>query len=123
MALKDPFAQECLEAIQAIGPVTARSMFGGCGFYWNGVFFAVIAEPGRLHFKGDGETVAVYEAAGASQWVWDGDPTRGPVAMKYWAPPGEVWKDAEALRDWSALGVAAGLRTAGKKGGGRRKKG
>ena len=114
MALKDPFAQDCLEKLQELGPVTAKAMFGGYGFYWDGVFFAVVAEPERLHFKTDEQSVGEFESAGAEQWIIDGGPTMGPGAMKYWSPPGEFLENREELRRWVELAVEAGRRSAKK---------
>lgn len=115
MALKDPFAQECLEKMQAIGTVTARAMFGGYGFYYDGVFFAVIAEEGKLHFKADEESVGEFELVGAEQWVYDGHPGKPPTGMPYWCPPGDFLNDPAELKRWMDLGLAAGRRKAASK--------
>lgn len=90
-------------------------MFGGYGFYFEDVFFAVIVEDGRLHFKADDLTVGKFEAAGAEQWIWEGDLERGPVRMNYWSPLGDVLEDLGVLETWVRLAVEAGRRGAGKK--------
>lgn len=117
MALKDPFAQMCLERLQVLGTVTARAMFGGYGFYCDGLFFAGIMEEGRLFIKTDKETAGIFEEAGARQWIWDGDPRKGPTAMAYWSPEGDWLDDPAEIVKWGKLGVEAATRAAAKKGG------
>lgn len=115
MALKDPFAQEVVEKLGVLGVISGKAMFGGWGFYCEGVFFAGIMEERRVFLKADGETEALFREAGAKQWIWDGDPSRGPVAMKYWSPEGDWLDDPAEVMKWGTLGLEAGQRSALKR--------
>ncbi len=53
------FEDRILDRLAALGEVTSRPMFGGHGFYWRGVIFA-IAHGDRLYLKVDARSKADY---------------------------------------------------------------
>ena len=100
------------EIFTVLGPVTIRRMFSGKGVYCRGVIIA-IAYGGELRLKADLLTTPAFEAAGATQWVYEG--RRGPVAMPYWSIPPEAYDDADLMAGWVRLALAAGLRAQASK--------
>jgi hypothetical protein len=55
MKADDPFPARITSLLMPLGPVRARSMFGGCGIFLDDLMFALIAWD-RLYFKVDDET-------------------------------------------------------------------
>lgn len=96
-----------LEQLGRVARVSARSMFGGVGIYADGLFFALIADD-TLYFKVDASTRPDFEAAGSAPFR----PYDDHRTMSYYAVPGDILEDADALRPWveAALRVAAAAR-------------
>jgi DNA transformation protein and related proteins len=95
------------ELLSAIGPISVRRMFGGTGYYAEGVMIALEAYD-ELYLKVDAETKARFAAAGGRPFVYDGKGKQ--MAMSYWTVPDEAMDAAEAMRPWAALALAAALR-------------
>ncbi len=112
--LPPPFVSQCLLLLTPLGPVTPRAMFGGWGFFLDGVMIALIARD-QLYFKVDGETVERFAAAGSEPFVYGGKIK--PIAMSYWRAPEGSLDDPQAMLPWGALAVAAARRAATKKAG------
>ena len=101
------------EALEPLGSVTMRKMMGGATLYLDGTIFAILGE-GEIWFKADDETNAVWDAEGCERFsvtFKDGKTD----TMNYRRGPLDVYDDPEAMRRWTALAVAAGLRAASKK--------
>ena len=101
------------EALAPLGEVTGRSMMGGRTLYCDGIVFAIIADD-ELCFKSDKESDAIWDEAGAERFVYaikDGV----PQTMNYRRAPGDVHDDADAMRHWAAIAIAAGRRVKPKK--------
>lgn len=101
------------EALEPVGTVTMRRMMGGATLYLDGVVFAIIVGD-DLWLKSDAENDAAFEAAGCDRFSYDRkDGTT--ATMNYRRAPGDVHDDPDALRQWAALGIAAGQRAEAKK--------
>lgn len=105
------------EAMAPDGTVSMRAMMGGATLYLDGTIFAIVADD-ALWFKADAESDAAWDAAGCARFSYQmGEGRMG--TMNYRRAPDDVYDDADALRDWARLGVAAGqrgpVRKAGKK--------
>jgi DNA transformation protein len=62
-----------------------------------------------LWFKADAVSDATWDAAGCVRFTYQmGEGREG--SMNYRRAPDDVYDDADALRDWAMLGVAAGQR-------------
>jgi DNA transformation protein len=105
----DPsFVAHAVDLVSLLGPVTARSMFGGHGLYAEGVMFALL-DDGELFVKTDEETRAAFVEAGCRQWLY----VNKKVRMEntgYFRPPDEAHEDPEAMLPWARLALAAALR-------------
>lgn len=90
-----------------IAPVTVRRMFGGLGIYRDALIFGLVARD-ELFLKADAESAPVFEAAGSTQFVYDGG--KAPVAMPYWRLPAEAFDDADVLARFTHLALDAAAR-------------
>jgi len=112
MKAGDPFPTRITRLLMPLGPVRARSMFGGCGIFLDDLMFALIAW-NRLYFKVDDETKARFAAAGGEPFVYQGK--QKPVEMSYWALPDETLDDPDALIEWAELALQAAQRARAEK--------
>ena len=101
-----------LDLLSPLGGVTRRFMFGGWGFYRDGLFFALIAD-GRFYLKSGPVNIAEFEAAGLAPWVY---PTaKGPIRMSYHEAPESVLTNPSLMKAWALKGLAAAAEAAAKK--------
>jgi DNA transformation protein len=101
---------DMLDLLVSVGEVTPRRMFGGTGFYRNGVMFALEAY-GRLFLKTDVENRQTFIDAGCEPFRFvdkDGHET----VMSYWEPPESALSSPMKMKPWALLAVEASLRNA-----------
>lgn len=107
MAQRSEFLALVTEQLAGLGTITARRMFGGQGLYCDGLFIAIISGE-KLYFKVDAQTQPEFEARGLPRL---GYRARGKtVQLMYYEAPAEVFDEAQAMRDWSRLALAAAVR-------------
>ncbi|MGY4395691.1 DNA transformation protein [Sphingomonas sp. UYAg733] len=119
MALDTGLVDWVTEAMAPVGAVTMRRMMGGATLYVDGTIFA-IASRDALWFKADAESNPTWDAAGCPRFTVDMGGQ--PKSMNYRRAPDDVYDDADALREWAALGLAAGMRAPPKKAGAKKPK-
>ncbi|MCW3836615.1 TfoX/Sxy family protein [Sphingomonas canadensis] len=113
MAIDTGLVEWVREALEPMGSVTMRPMMGAATLYCDGAIFAV-ADDGEVWFKSDAEADAIWDAAGCERFtITEKDGTVG--TMNYRRAPADVYDDADAMREWGAIAIAAGLRAAAKK--------
>ncbi|MDF3821260.1 TfoX/Sxy family protein [Leptospira sp. 96542] len=94
-----------LKKLSIFGNITAKSMFGGYGFYLEGIMFALMAYE-ILYFKTDKETVEVFIKAKQKPFIFEGKPGR-PIVMSYYSIPKSAWNSHENLKPWFELALDA----------------
>mgnify|MGYP001590181841 CR=1 FL=1 len=104
MPVSRNYLQYALELLKALGPVTAKRMFGGAGLYLEGLFFALIADD-VLYFKVDEANKADYLNAGTGPFK-----PSGSYEMSYYEVPADVLEDEEHLKEWAQKAVTAAMR-------------
>lgn len=110
MAASDPFTELCIELLSPLGPVRTRAMFGGRGFYVDGLFMALIAD-GQFFLKTDEQTRERFVAAGCMPFSYqtkDGE----RVVMGYYQPPEDALESPPLMLPWARLAFEAALRAA-----------
>lgn len=112
MAVDRGLVEWVAEAMAPIGTVTARAMMGGATLYCGGTLFALVAFD-ALWFKADAASDATWDEEGCARFTYDR--AGGTASMNYRRAPDEVYDDADALREWAALGLAAGGRAPARK--------
>lgn len=63
------FVRYCQDLLQTIGPVTAKSMFGGHGLFLNGRMFALVVK-NSLYFKTNPNTEADFQQLGLEKFSY-----------------------------------------------------
>ncbi len=96
MAVSAQFNAFVLDLLGAVCTVTARRMFGGVGYYADGLFFA-IADDDALYFRVDEQSRGSYEAERLPAFSPLGP---GSKSMNYYMVPARLYDDAEELAVW-----------------------
>ncbi len=100
-----------LDCLEPLGPVRPRRMFGGTGFFLDGLMFAL--ELGDvLYLKTDPVTVEQFKAAGCAPFTYRRKGGR-TIAMSYWTLPDSCLDDPDETLGWARLAVAAAFRAKG----------
>ena len=105
----DPLVTHCVELLASLGAVRSRRMFGGFGFYVDGIFLAVIVDR-CLCLKTDAASAPAFAAAGSRPFTFDAQ--RGSVTTSYFSAPDAAMESPEAMRPWARLALEAALRVA-----------
>lgn len=109
----DAFADFCVELLSPLGPVRTRAIFGGRGFYIDGLFMALIAG-GQLYLKADDTTREQFVAAGCQPFSYATRNGERQV-MSYYQPPEGALESPPLMRPWARLAFEAALRAANAK--------
>lgn len=81
-------------------------MFGGWGFYVDGLFIALVAFD-RLYLKGDAGSQAAFSDAGCEPFCYrSGDKA---VTMGYWTAPAEAMESPAMMAPWARRALQAAL--------------
>jgi DNA transformation protein len=107
LRVTDAFRAFALDQLAELGDVTPRSMFGGVGLYYEGVFFGILARD-QLYFKTDDRNRRDYTRARmpAFQPYLD----RPERSTSYFAVPLSVLESPEELTVWARKAIAAAAR-------------
>jgi DNA transformation protein len=114
MAFDAGLVEWVTEALEPLGTVTMRRMMGGATLYLDGSIFGIVHE-GELWLKADEESNAFWDAAGITERFTVTFSTGMSDTMNYRRAPADVYDDADAMREWAAPAIAAGLRAPKKK--------
>ncbi len=102
----DEFPDHCAELLAPAGAVRRRRMFGGHGFYVDGLFVAIIAF-GRLYLKAAAASAPRFEAAGGERFVFEA--SGRTAALNYWTVPDEAMESPAAMQPWVRRAMQAAL--------------
>ena len=108
MSVSDEYLTYVIDQLEYLGPVQSRRMFGGAGLYFEGLFFAIVADD-VLYFKVDDSNRADYEAAGMGPFKPFPDKSE---VMQYYEVPIDVLENRDTLRDWADKAVRVAERKA-----------
>lgn len=107
MASDNDFFEYILHDVFAgIDGITSRPMFGGYGFYKDGIFFALIAY-GKLYFKVGKSNQKDYQEYGSKPFVYTGHKNKKPVTMSYWEVPADILEEKQEIEAWIQKAVKA----------------
>ena len=108
LRVSDGFRSFVLDQLKPLGPVVAKSMFGGVGLYCDGVFFGLIALD-VLYLRVDATNRGDYEDAGSRPFR--PFPDRAGT-MKYYAVPVDVLESQLDLVEWARKAVCVARKVA-----------
>jgi CDP-diacylglycerol---glycerol-3-phosphate 3-phosphatidyltransferase len=113
MSSRDEFVAFLIEQMAGLGKVTTKKMFGGYGFYFDGLIFAVLIEDDQPCLKADAESEKYFVSAGSREKTYEGK--NKPIRMSYWTLPEAALEEADQMTYWAKLAYAAALRKANAK--------
>lgn len=105
-------ADHVVDLLALLGGISRRFMFGGWGFYKDGLFFALIAN-GRFYLKTGPCNVQEFLDAGLAPWVYESD--RGSTKMGYHEAPEGVLENPALMAKWARKDLAAAEEAAARK--------
>ncbi|WP_066798691.1 TfoX/Sxy family protein [Sphingomonas soli] len=102
-----------IEACEPMGGVSMRHMMGCAMLYLDGMVFGLVDE-NDIWFKADATSNAMWDEAGCERFTFtmrDGS----TESLNYRRGPADVYDDADAMREWAAVALAASQRAPKKK--------
>lgn len=108
MSSSPEFAAHCLELLSPLGPTTSRRMFGGHGFYVDGLFIGMAAAE-RLYLKVDEESRPRFEAAGCEPFDFDTKDGKR-VVLGFWTAPDDALESPMLMLPWARMAMQAALK-------------
>jgi DNA transformation protein len=106
------FVSYVVDLMSSIGPVQAKSIFGGHGIYLEGLMFALVADS-VLYLKSDEETENDFKVKGLLAFTHNKNGKE--YKMSYYQAPEEALEDGEEMNVWVNKAYGAALRAAAKK--------
>lgn len=110
MPVSDEYLAYVIDQLECLGSIRPRRMFGGAGLYFEGLFFAVVADD-VLYFKVDDSNRPDYEAEGMEAFRPFPDKS---MVMGYYQVPIDVLESKETIRDWAEKALRVAERKADK---------
>ena len=111
-AAQPPFVAHCVELLASLGPVRVKRMFGGWGFYIDGIFIALVSSE-RLYLKADAHSAPRFEAAGCEPFRFEKEGRM--VSTSYWHAPAEALDSPALMEPWARMAVQAALTARGSR--------
>ena len=109
MAASAEFLDFLTEQMAGFGPVSRKRMFGGAGFFRDGLMFALVSGD-MLYLKCDAETVERFASQGLAAFTY-GTKTGSNTIMSYRRSPDVCLEDPDAMTEWCRLAFEAALRS------------
>ena len=110
--VENEFVGYVVELMQSIGPVYAKSMFGGHGIFLEELMFGLISD-GTLYLKADKESENEFLEKGLEVFTYNRQGKR--LKMSYYQAPEEALEDVEEMNTWANKAYSAALRADLKK--------
>lgn len=110
MAVSEDFTNYILDQLSEFGEVTHKKMFGGVGFFREGLMFAMIGG-GSFRLKVDEYTQPDFEKYEMEPFYMGKD----GGSLPYWEVPVHVLEDKSELKIWAARAFEVALRKRSKK--------
>ncbi len=103
MPVNPDYRDFVLEQLEPVGPIVAKSMFGGFGLYSGKHFFAIMFND-TLYFKVDNANRPNYVASGMPPF----QPFKNkPATLQYYEVPIHVIEDRKQLEVWARMAIDA----------------
>jgi DNA transformation protein and related proteins len=98
---KGSFGAFVLDQLNELGDVVARPMFGGAGFYLDGVFFGLLYDK-RLYFRVSPETIGEYTSRKMTPFApFGGKRGKRGESEGYYEVPVEILESPGDLIKWA----------------------
>lgn len=110
-----------LELFAPLGSIRTQRMFGGHGFYCDGLFFALVAWD-TVYLKADEQSQADFQRAGSRIFSTTRADGRS-FSMGYWSALEEALESPQMMMPWARMAIACALRQRGASAKGGRSRG
>lgn len=110
---ENEFVAYLLDLLQIIGPVTARSMFGGHGIFLDKRMFGLVAES-VLYLKANEKTIPDFEEKGLEAFYYEKN--QKTYKMSYFQAPEDILEDPKTLQQWALKAYDVALEATSKSG-------
>lgn len=104
----DEFIDYLLELMQPLGPVSAKTMFGGYGIYIGDLMFALVADD-VLYLKTGSGNLTDFEQRSLKPFSYQRNGKT--FNMSYSEAPAEVLDEADAMHLWANSAIDAALKS------------
>lgn len=105
MAYSQDYLDYILDQLALFGDVQTKKMFGGVGFFFDGLMFGMLGDD-TFRLKVDESNIADYEARDMQPFS-SGSKKKG---MPYWEVPADVIEDPAALKVWADKSYQAAVK-------------
>ncbi|BCP53094.1 DNA transformation protein tfoX [Kaistia sp. 32K] len=96
------------ELFEPVGNVRIRRMFGGLGFFRDGLMFGIWQDE-VIYLKVDDVTRAAFEAEGCGPFVY-GSKNGRDTSLSYYRMPERLLDDTDELRHWALAAIDVAVR-------------
>jgi DNA transformation protein len=101
-----------VELMQSLGPVNAKSMFGGHGIFLEGLMFGLVADS-VLYLKADEETGNQFKAKGLEAFTYNKNGKE--FKMSCYQAPEEALESSEEMTAWAGKVYGVAVQAAARK--------
>jgi DNA transformation protein len=113
VARKTAFIQFLREQMEGFAAVSVRRMFGGAGFFHEGLMFALVTDD-TLYFKTDEASRARFETEGLPPFSYATKAGRHTLTS-YWRAPERCLDDPDVMALWCRKAFEAALKASASK--------
>lgn len=106
MAVNEEYLTFIQDQLASFGEIESKRMFGGIGFFKEGIMFGMIGG-NVLRLRVDDSNKADYEKHGVTKGLGASDTKKG---MPYWEVPLSIIEDSDALLRWTEKAYAISLK-------------
>ena len=109
MKLSGEFLAYLQDLFGALGPVRARSMFGGVGIYIDELMFGFLDRDETIYLRADDPSCEAFRAAGSQPFRYPLK-TGEHMEIGYWRMPDEALESPDEAAGWGRIAVEAAMR-------------
>ncbi|WP_336799685.1 TfoX/Sxy family protein [Kaistia sp. MMO-174] len=107
------------ELFEPVGGVRIRRLFGGLGFFRDGLMFGIWQDD-TIYLKADDATRPAFEAEGCGPFVY-GSKNGRETSLSYFRMPERLLDDTDELRDWALKAIDVAIRANARKPSGKKR--
>ena len=105
MAINQSQLDFIVDQLQGVGEFTHKKMFGGVGFFKDGIMFALLGN-GIFNLRVDDSNVKDYEAFGMTRFL----ATEKNKGLPYYEVPVDILEDKDKLTEWAFVAFEVAVK-------------
>lgn len=107
MPLNKEYVDYITDQFSEFDGVYSKKMFGGIGFFKDGLMFGMISSSSKFYLKVDDTNKPDFES---QSMVPFSHPKMKGKAMPYWTVPTEIIEDKQLLKKWAETSFSVALK-------------